>query len=150
MIIISACLVGVNCRYNGLSVENKELLHLINSGKAIAICPEVLGNLPIPRDPCEIQTINGELKVISKSGRDCTAEFRDGAERTLNICNAANAKYAILKANSPSCGFGKIYDGTFTSTIIDGNGITANLLSSNGIAVFNENNYSEFLSAIKA
>ena len=81
MIIISACLVGVNCRYNELSVENKELLHLINSGKAIAICPEVLGSLPIPRDPCEIQTINGEQRVISKSGRDCTAEFRDGAER---------------------------------------------------------------------
>lgn len=149
MIITSACLVGVNCRYNGLSFENIELLILINCGKAIAICPEVLGNLSIPRDPCEIQIIDGERKVISKSGKDCTTEFNDGAERTLEICKAANAKYAILKANSPSCGFEKIYDGTFTSTIIDGNGVTADLLSANGITVLNENNWSDVINVAK-
>lgn len=149
MIIISACLVGVNCRYDNVCKENKELLELFQSGKAIPICPEVLGNLSIPRDACEIQIINGERKVLSKSGKDCTSEFNAGAERTLKICKAANAKYAILKANSPSCGFEKIYDGTFTSTIINGNGVTADLLSANGITVFNENNWSDVINVAK-
>lgn len=141
MYLISACLVGINCRYNGSNTYNEELVKLINEGKAIAVCPEVLGNLPIPRQPCEIITEGDVQKVVSKSGKDFTKEYTDGAVKTLGICKAAGIEKAILQSRSPSCGFGKIYDGTFSGKLIEGKGITAKILDTNGISVFNETDW---------
>ncbi len=142
MYIISACLVGINCRYNGKNSLNKELAQLVEDGKAIPICPEVLGQLPIPREPCEtITTKEGVRKVMSVSGVDYSKEFLDGAMKTLEICNIIGIKTAILQSRSPSCGYGKIYDGTFTGRLIEGNGLTAEILIENGIKVLNEENW---------
>ncbi len=143
MYLISACLVGVNCRYNGENTLDERLVGLIESGEAIAVCPEVLGDLPIPREPCEIIKTGDEIqKVISQSAKDYTKNFFKGAEKTLEICKIIGIKKAILQSRSPSCGYGKIYDGTFSGTQIEGNGVTAELLDKNGIKVFNEENWS--------
>jgi uncharacterized protein YbbK (DUF523 family) len=144
MYIVSACLVGVKCRYDGSNVPDKALEELFQSGLAIPVCPELLGGLPCPRECCEIvKTEDNKYKVISKENKDVTAEFKLGALKTLEICKAIGADTAILKFRSPSCGYGKIYDGTFSGSIIDGNGITAELLSQNGIKVLNEDNWQQ-------
>ena len=143
MYIISACLVGINCRYDGKSTRNDDLEELLKEGKAIALCPEVLGGLEIPREPCELnETADGRI-VISKSGGDCTEAFRHGAEVALKVCRAAGITEAILQNRSPSCGCGRIYDGSFSGRLIEGNGITAELLELNGITVFNEENWNK-------
>lgn len=142
MYLISSCLVGVKCRYNGTSVLDAGLKQMIEEGKAIAVCPEVLGGLPTPREPCEIQVIAGVIKVVGKSGTDYTQPFTQGAQKTLEICRAENITTAVLKSRSPSCGFGKIYDGCFKGALIDGNGLTADLLSKNGIEVLSDENWS--------
>jgi len=143
MYLISACLVGVNCRYNGKNALDERLVELIESGKAIAVCPEVLGDLPIPREPCEIiKTGDKTQKVISESGKDYTKNYLKGAAKTLEICKIIGIEKAILQSRSPSCGYGKIYDGTFKGKLIEGNGVTAELLDKNGIKVFNEENWS--------
>lgn len=140
-ILISSCLLGKNCKYNGGNNYNVDVLKLSEKYNLIEICPEVMGGLSIPRIPCEII----ENKVINKEGIDCTEQYNIGAKLSLEIAKKNNCKYAILKENSPSCGFGTIYDGTFTSTKRNGNGIAADLLYKNGIVVLNENNfYKEF------
>lgn len=142
MYLISACLVGVNCRYNGSNTLEEKLVELVEEGNAIAICPEILGNLPIPREPCEItKSEEGDITVVGESGEDYTTQFITGANKTLEICRVAEIKNAILQSRSPSCGYGKIYDGRFSGDMIVGNGITAELLSKNGITVFNEDNW---------
>lgn len=141
MIIVSACLCGINCKYSGGNNLNSEILELFKEGKAIPVCPEQLGGLETPRDPSEI--INGEGKdvldkktiVISNKGKDVTEGFVKGAYETLNICKELKVTRAILKKNSPSCGFGAIYDGNFKGKLIEGNGVTAELLKRNGIKV---------------
>ncbi|EOD00929.1 DUF523 domain-containing protein [Caldisalinibacter kiritimatiensis] len=146
MYIISACLAGVNCKYNGGNNLNKEVLKLVQKGKAILVCPEQLGGLSTPRLPCEITyDSNGGLKVINKEGEDVTKEFVKGAEEALKIAKLVDAKIAILKARSPSCGFGEIYDGTFSGEITKGNGVTANLLLKNGFKIYTEENLEELL-----
>lgn len=137
MIIVSACLAGIECRYDGKSFTSDFVKELLISGRAVALCPELLGGLSAPRPSCE--NINGE--VLDKEGNDYTKEFLTGAEKTLEIAKILNCKKAILKSKSPSCGFGKIYDGTFSGTVIYGNGITADLLSKHGIEIQNEDNY---------
>jgi uncharacterized protein YbbK (DUF523 family) len=140
MYLISACLAGVNSRYDGGNNENDMVVKLVEEGKAILVCPEQLGGLPTPRTACEIVIDkNGERKVINKDGEDKTHNFILGAEETLAIAKKANVKKAILKAKSPSCGCGKIYDGTFSGKLINGNGVTAELLINNDIEVFTEN-----------
>ncbi len=134
MDIVSACLCGINCKYDGNSNLNHELQKRVIEGELLPVCPEVLGGLPIPRTPCEIR--NG--KVFTKDGREVTGQFWDGAYRTLEIARAAGAKKAFLKQRSPSCGCGKVYDGTFSGEIISGDGITAALLKQNGITVLTE------------
>ena len=141
MYIISACLVGINCRYNGTSTLNSALKKMIDDGIAIAVCPEVMAGLPTPRESCEIQFILGEQRVISKSGKDYTKAFNFGAEETLKICLSKHILKAILQSRSPSCGFGKIYNGCFDGKLIPGNGITPELLHKNGIAIFTEDNF---------
>ncbi|QQO10294.1 DUF523 domain-containing protein [Breznakiella homolactica] len=143
MYLISACLAGIPCRYNGTSVHKPEFSELVNSGKAIAACPEVLGGLPIPRPPCEIRIENRQTKVIGRDGYEYTQAFVLGAEKTLRICRRYRITTAILKSMSPSCGCGRIYDGSFSGTIRTGKGVTAELLTANRIVVFTEENWKE-------
>lgn len=137
-ILISACLLGVNCRYDATSKTVPELEELMSKHTLIPVCPEQLGGLSTPRSPAEIK---GNL-VFNKDCVDVTEEFIKGAEETLKIAKIYNCKYAILKEKSPSCGSEKIYDGTFSKTIIDGDGFAAKLLKKNGIKVIGESEIS--------
>lgn len=135
MILVSACLCGVNCKYNGKNNLNEEMLELLKKGEVLLVCPEQMGGLETPRNPSEIKIINNEVKVFMKDGRDVTENYKKGAEEVLRLAKELNIKKAILKKKSPSCGCGEIYDGTFTDKLIPGNGITAALLLENGIEV---------------
>lgn len=134
MKIVSACLAGINCRYDRKSCENKKVVELVIKGKAIPVCPEQLGGLPTPREKHEI---NGK-NVISESGKDRTKEFQKGAEEALKIAKLVDCEEAILKSKSPSCGCGRIYDGTFLGKLVEGDGIFARILKQNGIIVKTE------------
>lgn len=133
-ILVSACLLGCSCRYDGKSCQNESIIALKKKYTLIPVCPEQLGGLSTPRSPSERK---GD-SVIMKSGEDVTAEFMRGAGEALRLAKIFNIKKAILKANSPSCGKGIIYDGSFTGQKCPGNGITAELFMKNGIAVFTE------------
>ena len=142
MIVMSACLAGRPVRYDGCSCENEISNAIIERNDCIVyICPELLGGLSIPRCPCEIfggnavDVINGHASVINNKGEIRTEEFLKGAYLTLNIIKGLKPEVVYLKSKSPSCGLGKIYDGTFTGNLIQGNGITAQLLIDNGINV---------------
>lgn len=135
-ILVSACLLGADCKYNGKNNRNENVLRLMEKHTLIPVCPEQLGGLATPREPSEK---SGE-RVISKSGADVTENYKKGADEVLKIARLYGCKRAVLKAKSPSCGSGKVYDGTFSGTLIDGDGVTAQLLKQNGIEVQNENN----------
>lgn len=135
MILVSACLCGVNCKYNGKNNLNEEMMELLKSGEALLVCPEQLGGLETPRNPSEIRIENNEVKVYMNNGRDVTANYIKGAEEVLRLTKELNIKKAILRKKSPACGCGEIYDGTFTNTLTKGNGVTAALLLENGIEV---------------
>lgn len=142
MYIVSSCLAGINCRYNGKSYENKEIINLVKEGKAIPLCPEQLGGLSTPRPPSEIVIDeNGNKKVITQDNIDVTKEFLLGGERFLKVAKALGIKSAILKSKSPSCGYKCIYDGNFSGNLIKGNGITCDLLLENGINVYSEDDF---------
>ena len=134
MIIVSACLAGVRCRYNGTVIANEKVLELIAKGKALPVCPEQLGGLPTPRLPAEI--VNG--RVMSADGRDFTDEYESGAREAVRLCMLANCGEAVLKSRSPSCGYGKIYDGSFSGVLISGNGIFAQMLHEKGVKIRTE------------
>lgn len=134
-LLVSACLLGENCKYNGSNNMNKDVIALRDKFEFIPVCPEHFGGLTAPREPAEIKN----SRVVTKSGEDVTDAFADGAEKTLYIAQECNAPAALLKENSPSCGCGKVYDGTFSKKLICGNGITAQLLLDNYIQVFGEN-----------
>ena len=122
MIGISKCLCGYDCTYRGDS-NNVETLELIDKkGEAVLVCPEVLGGLSIPRDPAEIVS-EDPLRVQTVSGKNVTKEYVEGAQKALEILKAYDIEYVILKSRSPSCGLDHIYDGTFSHTIIDADGI---------------------------
>ena len=133
-ILISACLLGVGCRYDGQSKGHPLVTALAEKHQLTPVCPEQLGGLPTPRAPSERR---GE-RVVTATGGDVTEQFRRGAEETLRLCRALGCEAAVLKERSPSCGSGRIYDGTFTGTVVDGWGVTAELLKRNGIAVYGE------------
>ena len=140
MKIVSACLCGINCRYDGGSSEDPEITAMVERGEAIPVCPECLGGLPIPRTPSELTGNGGEVlcgraKVMARDGQDFTEAFMKGAEATLMIARKHGAEEEILKARSPSCGLGQIYDGSFTGTLREGDGVTAALLKRNGIRI---------------
>jgi len=137
MIIVSACLAGIKCRWNGSSSKNEEIVELVKKGQAIPVCPEQLGGLETPRKVAEIL----DNKVITKDGYDVTDSFVRGAFETLNICKMYNCDKAILKSKSPSCGCGSVYNGKFNGTLISGNGITSNLLKNNGIEVISDKDF---------
>ena len=134
IILISACLVGIGCKYNGEIKDYPNINTLLGRHTLIPVCPEQLGGLPTPRNPVEIKAGN----VIDCHGKVYTQEFEKGANEVLKVAKMVGAQLVVLKSNSPSCGFGKIYDGTFSSTLIDGNGITAKLLKENGFTVKTE------------
>ena len=128
--VVSSCLAGIKCRYNGSCKKNDYVLSLVKKGIAHPMCPEVLGGLSIPREPSEII---GD-KVITKNGKDVTSNYKKGADIVLEYCKKNNIKKAILMDKSPSCGL-RTYDGTFSGVLIDKKGITAKLLSDNDIEV---------------
>lgn len=134
MKIVSACLAGIECRYDGTSSQVEKIMRLVKNGEAIPVCPEQLGGLTTPRPACEIK--NG--RVFTNDGIDVTSSFKKGAEEGLKIALLAECDSAILKARSPSCGCGKIYDGSFSGRIVEGNGVFADILLKNGITVVNE------------
>lgn len=134
IIIVSACLAGVPCRFDGQTKGYEKIKELVKKEKTILVCPEQLGGLTTPRLPSEIK---GD-KVFSKAGTDVTAQFTRGAEITLALAKEYGSSRAILKSRSPSCGKGKVYDGTFSGQLVDGNGFTADLLLKNGIEVLTE------------
>lgn len=140
-ILVSACLLGINCRYNGTGELIEEMKLIKEKHNLIPICPEIYGGLNTPRDCAEI--IND--RVITVKGKDVTAEYKRGANEILKIAQFYDCKYAILKERSPSCGYGKIYDGSFSKRLIQANGITADLLSKNGVIVFGESDIKGFL-----
>lgn len=134
MKVVSACLAGINCRWDGGSKPCEKIMKLVKEGKAIPVCPEQLGGLPTPRTPSE-QKGN---KIITKESVDVTINFQKGAQEVLRIAKAFNCDGAILKQKSPSCGCGKIYDGTFSGKIIKGDGVTTKILKKNNIKVISE------------
>lgn len=135
-ILVSSCLLGLNCRYCGNGCLSQAVQKLSSRHTIIPVCPEQMGGLPTPRPPVEL--VDG--RAVNKDGADCTEQFQKGAEEVLKLARMFHCKYAILKCKSPSCGFGQIYDGTFSGKLTEGSGITACLLHRNGITVFNENN----------
>lgn len=143
MYLISACLCGVNCKYNGANNFNEVCNELFKSGKAVLICPEQLGGLSTPRVPSELQgdaseVINNRGKVITKEGLDVTKEFIKGAKEVVEIAKKLPISVAILKEGSPSCGVNCVYDGNFNGKKIKGRGITAEMLNEMGIKVLSE------------
>lgn len=151
LIIISACLCGVNCKYNGKNNLKDGVEKLLKEGKVIPVCPEQLGGMETPREPHEIvnstalEILRGKGKVLSETYKDSTDKFVKGAYETLKIAKALGVKEAILKSNSPSCGFGIIYDGNFSGKKIRGNGITAELLQKENIKIYNEEQIEKIL-----
>jgi uncharacterized protein YbbK (DUF523 family) len=133
-ILVSACLLGVDCRYQGTGILNEAVVKLKNNHNLIPVCPEQLGGLTTPRTPVEL--VNG--RAINKDQVDVTAQFEKGAEEAVKIAKLLDCTTAILKSNSPSCGYGKIYDGTFTGNLVDGNGITAAKLEESELKVMTE------------
>lgn len=138
-LLVSACLLGENCKYNGSNNYNEKVAAFVKGHEVVCVCPEVMGNLPVPRIPCEI--CNG--RVLNKNGEDVTYQFETGAELALKEALKNNVDAAILKANSPSCGYGSIYEGSFSGILISGNGKFAQLLKNKGIPVYTENNLPE-------
>ena len=151
MILVSACLVGVDCRYNGGSNLDKDLLDFLKNKQYILVCPEQLGGLPTPRYPSEIvggdggDVLAGLCRVKDNQGNDVTEPFVKGAKETLKIAELYKARTAILKKRSPSCGSIDIYDGKFHGKIKRGKGVTAALLEENDITVANEDNYATII-----
>lgn len=133
-ILVSACLLGVRCRYDGKSKPHPAVERLMEQHTLIPVCGEIFGGLPTPRVSAERQG----ARVVTADGRDVTAAYRRGAEEVLRLAERYGCKAAILKERSPSCGSGRIYDGTFTGTLTDGWGVTAELLRDHGICVIGE------------
>lgn len=144
MKVISACLIGCECRYDQKSCHTDKGEQLLRAGEGIPVCPEQLGGLPTPRPPAEIiggdgfDVLDGRARIIDNQGNDVTASFLAGARQALKVAQAAGVTSAILKENSPSCGSSFIYDGTFSGKKVPGTGLTAALFQRNGITVLSE------------
>ena len=136
-LLVSACLLGVPCRYDGKAKTHDGALSLLGRHTLIPCCPEIYGGLPTPRPASERQ---GE-RVVAKTGNDVTEQFRRGAEEALRLCRLYGCEAALLKERSPSCGHGAIHNGRFDGGLVEGDGVTAALLLQNGIAVFGESEW---------
>ncbi len=146
-VLVSACLLGVNCRYNGIPKEDAAVKELLAREEItlIPVCPEQLGGLPTPRTPSERK---GE-SVVSSEGEDRTEAFGRGAQEALRLAKLYECEAAILKERSPSCGNKQVYDGSFTGTVVPGEGVTAELLRKNGVKVFGESELEKFIKSIR-
>ena len=144
MILVSACLLGINCKYNGDNNKDIKVEKYLKDKQFILVCPEQLGGMSTPRKPSEIikldgyGVLEGKTSVVNNEKIDVTNQFKQGAQEALKIANLYGCKKAILKESSPSCGSSCIYDGTFTGKKIPGVGVTAALLKKNGIEVISE------------
>ena len=151
LIIVSACLAGIQCKYNGTYNTVEKLKKMVDESRAIAVCPEILGGGCVPREPNEIEggdgkdVLLGRAKVVAPGGKDKTKMFLEGALKVLEIARQNNIRLAVLKERSPSCGSSHIYDGTFSGRKISGMGVTAALLHKNGIKVVSEENYNDYI-----
>ncbi len=143
-VLISACLLGVACRYDGQS-KPYDLGNLKENFNLIPFCPEIYGGLPTPRPPGEIQ---GD-RVMNVKGEDVTNQYLKGAEEALRLAKLFNVKFALLKEKSPSCGKERIYDGTFSKTLTNGDGVTAGLLKRAGLQVFGESELEKIFTKTK-
>jgi uncharacterized protein YbbK (DUF523 family) len=144
MILVSACLLGINCKYNGDNNKNEQVEKYLKDKKFILVCPEQLGGMSTPRNPSEIinldkdNVIEGNTIVVNNKNLDVTEEFKKGALETLKIAKIYGCKKAILKEGSPSCGSSFIYDGSFKGKKVNGSGVTTSLLRQNSIVVISE------------
>ncbi len=151
MILVSACLLGIDCKYSGKNNYDDELKKFLKDKEYILVCPEQLGGLSTPRRPSEIidgegnDVLEGKCKVKNNDKEDLTKEFIKGARETLKIAELYGANIAILKSRSPSCGSQNIYNGEFNGKIKEGKGVTTALLMDKGILVLNEENYEKEL-----
>ena len=144
-ILVSACLLGENCKWDGGNNRNERVMALCAGREVIPVCPEVAGGLPVPRQPSEIR----DGRVVARNGTDVEAAFRTGAEKCLALCEGKQIDFAILKARSPSCGKDWIYDGSFSGTLVSGDGVFAAMLKARGVPVFTEDETDEAASIIK-
>ena len=140
-ILISACLVGDNCKYNGGNNLNPQLEALLEKYELIPFCPEVEGGLTTPRNPSEIKG----SRVVMDNDKDVTREFEWGARKALMLCLYLKIKIAVLKEYSPSCGTHQVHDGSFSNKLVDGMGVTAKLLKENGIKVYSEDEIDQLI-----
>ncbi|MEJ9233290.1 DUF523 domain-containing protein [Peribacillus butanolivorans] len=149
MILVSSCLAGLDVRYNGTNCLNDKISKLVEENKAITICPELLGGFSTPREPAEIiggngeDVLDGNAKVVDKSGKDVTQLYIKGAYSTLEQAIELNATLVVLKENSPSCGSSTIYNGEFTGKKIMGMGVTSALLKRNGLKVISAEQFAD-------
>jgi uncharacterized protein YbbK (DUF523 family) len=143
-LLVSACLLGLNTRYDGSSTENENLFKLLNSKGVffLPLCAEQLGGLPTPRQPAEIEkgysakdVLGGKAKIFTKEGRDVTVEYLRGAKQVLDICKRFNITHAFLQERSPSCGFNVVYSGDFSNKLVSGRGILTQLLIDDHIEI---------------
>lgn len=143
-LLVSACLLGFCTAHDGDSRPHPALQALAARGRVAPICPEVAGGLPVPRRPAEIRggdgadVLDGRARVVTVEGRDVTAQYLAGAQAALKVARRFGLDRAVLKARSPSCGVGRIYDGTFSQQLRPGDGVTAALLEREGIAVYSD------------
>jgi len=136
MILVSSCLVGLGCRFDATDKKTEEVLTYLKDKEWMPVCPEQMGGLATPRDPAEIR----RERVVTKDGKDVTAQFIRGADEVARLARLVGATEAILKSRSPSCGSGHIYDGTFSKVLIEGDGLTARALKKMGLTVKSEEN----------
>ncbi|MEQ8175941.1 MAG: DUF523 domain-containing protein [Syntrophomonadaceae bacterium] len=147
MIMVSACLFGVNCKYNGKNNYNPKLCRALQGQEIILFCPEQAGGLPAPRPPAEIQAgdgqavLKGEARVVNKIGEDLTRFFIKGAEEMIHLAGEKKPGLVILKSRSPSCGVGQVYDGSFTSHLRSGDGVASAWLKKLGIPVMSDEEF---------
>lgn len=147
IVLISACLLGVNCKYDGKNNLDDRIVEYFKGKNIIPVCPEQLGGLSTPRLPSEIKdgdgqdVLEGTTKVTNNKGNDVTEQFIKGAYETLKLAQISGATKAVLKARSPSCGVGEIYNGNFNGTLVEGDGVATALLKSKGIEVYNDEDF---------
>ena len=134
-ILVSACLLGFDCKYNGKNNLREGLVDRFPNAEFIPLCAEQLGGLPTPRVPAEIVVVGSERRVLNKDGEDVTNNFVNGARQIVEYCKANGIGLALLKSKSPSCGKGLIYDGSFSGILVEGNGILTQMLLDEGIEV---------------
>lgn len=144
-VLVSACLMGLNCRYKGDGAMIPEISRLMERCHLIPVCPEIMGGLATPRTPAERQG----NRVVTRDGHDVTKAYEKGAEEVARLAALYGCQYALLKERSPSCGSGEVYDGTFGRKLIPGDGVAAARLKKDGITVYGESEAGQLLNVLE-